>query len=153
MTTLPLDQRIGHYLKRAEQELISAKHAALRAYDLTVPQYTVLFVLSEEPGLSGAVLARRCLVTPQTMSSVLNTLNRRKLVERKPHPIHTHILETRLTRGGRALLRQADKAAVAIESELGESFTEEETKRFIEYLTRCSATSARIRANIAASAK
>ena len=28
---MPIDQRLGHHLKRAEQELIAAKHAALSA--------------------------------------------------------------------------------------------------------------------------
>ncbi|MFC3995268.1 MarR family winged helix-turn-helix transcriptional regulator [Nocardiopsis sediminis] len=146
MTQLPIEQRIGHHLKRAEQEMIAAKHAALRRFNLTVPQYTVLFVLSEEPGLSGAVLARRCLVTPQTMSSVLATLNRRELIERKPHPIHTHILETRLTRSGRALLKQADKAAIAVEQHLSDAFTREETEQLVEFLGRCSESAAKARA-------
>lgn len=136
---LPIDQRIGHHIKRAEQELIAAKHAALRPFELTVPQYTVLLVLSQEPGLSGARLARRCLVTPQTMSSVLATLETRGLVARKPHPIHSHILETRLTRAGRTVLNKADEAATAIELRLAEVFEPAERDQLIALLARCSA--------------
>ncbi|MEW1907619.1 MarR family transcriptional regulator [Kitasatospora sp. NPDC085895] len=137
--TMPIDQRLGHHIKRAEQELIAAKHAALRPFKLNTPQYTVLLVLSEEPGLSGAALARRCLVTPQTMSSVLGTLEGRGLVERKPHPIHQHILEARLTRSGRTLLAKADQAAMAVEQALDAEFDAEERERLLALLGRATA--------------
>ncbi len=136
---MPIDQRLGHHIKRAEQELIAAKHAALRPFKLSTPQYTVLLVLSEEPGLSGAALARRCLVTPQTMSSVLGTLEGRGLVERKPHPIHQHILEARLTRSGRTLLAKADQAAMAVEQALDAEFDGEERERLLALLGRAAA--------------
>ena len=140
---MPIDQRLGHHLKRAEQELIAAKHAALRPFNLSTPQYTVLLVLSEEPGLSGAGLARRCLVTPQTMSSVLSTLEGRGLVERKPHPVHQHILEARLTRSGRALLNKADVPVTAVEQALDAEFSAKERQQLLKLLGRCSAALAR----------
>ena len=136
---MPIDQRLGQHLKRAEQELIAAKHAALRPFKLSPPQYTVLLVLSEEPGLSGAGLARRCLVTPQTMSSVLGTLEERGLVERKPHPLHSHILEARLTRSGRSLLTKADVPAMAVDRALDAEFTARERQQLLKLLTRCAA--------------
>jgi DNA-binding MarR family transcriptional regulator len=135
---MAMEQRLGHHIKRVEQELIAVKHSVLRPFNLNVPQYTALLALDAEPGLSGAVLARRCLVTPQTMSSVLATLERRGLVERKPHPIHGHILETRLTRSGRSLLNRADAAAVDVELHLGGAFSAAETAQLIALLGRCS---------------
>ena len=144
---MPIDQRLGHHLKRAEQELIAAKHAALRPFNLSTPQYTVLLVLWEEPGLSGAALARRCLVTPQTMSSVLSTLEGRSLVERKPHPVHQHILEARLTRTGRALLNKADVPVTAVEQALDAEFSAKERQQLLKLLGRCSAALARAQGN------
>ncbi|TDD92500.1 MarR family winged helix-turn-helix transcriptional regulator [Actinomadura rubrisoli] len=138
MSALPIEQRLGHHLKRVEQELIAAKTVALRPYGLNVPQYTVLLVLAHEPGLSGAALARRCLVTPQTMSSVLTTLESRRLVERTPHPIHTHILEVRLTRKAKSVLAEADAEAVKVELRLSAKFKPQEADQLIEYLGRCS---------------
>jgi DNA-binding MarR family transcriptional regulator len=141
----PTDRRLGHHLKRAEQELGAAKHVLLRKFKLNTPQYTVLLVLQEEPGLSGAVLARRCLVTPQTMSSVLGTLENRGLVERKPHPIHSHILEARLTRAGRSLLAKAHVDATTVEEALHAEFTEEEREQLVHLLTRCTTALAQCR--------
>ena len=119
---------------------MAAKTAALRPFDLNVPQYTLLLVVAQEPGLSGAALARRCLVTPQTMSSVLRTLESRELVKREPHPVHSHIQEVRLTGKARELLEAADKAACEVELRLGAAFSEEETARLLDLLGRCTAT-------------
>ncbi|WP_227025816.1 MarR family winged helix-turn-helix transcriptional regulator [Streptomyces fodineus] len=132
------EERIGHRIKRVEQEVTAAKHAALRPFKINVPQYNVLLALSLEPGLSGAALARRGMVTPQTMSSVLSTLEGRGLVERRPHPIHSHILEARLTRSGGALLRRADAAVAQVESLLDDCFTPEEARILFAQLDRCS---------------
>ncbi|MFF6790354.1 DNA-binding MarR family transcriptional regulator [Streptomyces filamentosus] len=130
-------ERLGQHIKRVEQLLNSAKHAALRPFKMNVPQYSVMYALLQEPGLSGAVLARRCMVTPQTMSSVLSTLESRGLVERKPHPIHSHILEARLTRTGRALVQRADAAVDEVEQALTDCFEPAEAERFLEQLARC----------------
>jgi DNA-binding MarR family transcriptional regulator len=140
MTLLAIDQRIGNHLKRAEQELMAAKTAALRPFDLNVPQYTLLLVVAQEPGLSGAELARRCLVTPQTMSSVLRTLESRELVKREPHPVHSHVHEVRLTRKARELLNDADRAACEVELRLGAAFSEAESRLLLDLLGRCTAT-------------
>lgn len=111
-----ISDRTGNVIKRAEQALMAAKNAALRPLGLTVPQYAALFLLAEQPGLSGAELARRALVTPQTMSTVLANLERKGLIERSTHPIHTRIVEIRLTRPGAEVLSAADDAAIRVEA-------------------------------------
>lgn len=110
--------RTGHTIKRAEQALIAAKESVLRPLGLTVPQYAALLALSEEPGIGGAELARRCLVTPQSMSTVLSNLQSKELIERRPHRLHRRVVETSLTDAGQALLSRADAAALTVESAL-----------------------------------
>ncbi|MFD5877089.1 MarR family winged helix-turn-helix transcriptional regulator [Streptomyces sp. NPDC060322] len=92
----------------------------------------------QEPGLSGAALARRSMVTPQTMSSVLANLEGRGLVERRPHPVHQHILEARLTRTGHSLVRRADEVVQEIEDRLLSRLGEDEAKTFLAQLELCS---------------
>lgn len=94
--------RTGHAIKRAEQALIAAKESVLRPLGLTVPQYAALLALSEEPGIGGAELARRCLVTPQSMSTVLSNLQSKELIGRPPHRLHRRVVETCITDAGQA---------------------------------------------------
>lgn len=131
------DERLGADIKRAEQALMAAKSAALKDTGLTVAQYAALFALADNPGISGAALARTCLVTPQAMAAVLKHLEERGLVVRSAHQWHQKMLETRLTDTGRETLRAADEQAVRIERRLADEFTPEERDTLRALLARC----------------
>ncbi|TMR89386.1 MarR family transcriptional regulator [Nonomuraea basaltis] len=134
---MPAGERLGLDIKRAEQALMAAKQLAVRPAGLTVPQYAALFALADSPGISGAALARTCLVTPQAMTVVLKNLEERGLIERSPHPWHRNILETRLTEAGRAALAVADEKAVVIERAIAAELTEAERATLRDLLARC----------------
>ncbi|WP_245687123.1 MarR family winged helix-turn-helix transcriptional regulator [Streptacidiphilus griseoplanus] len=135
--TMPPEERLGSHLKRAEQELMAAKTAAVRPAGLTVPQYAALLALSGSPGISSAGLARACLVTPQAMTVLLRNLEEAGLVERSPHPWHKGLLEIHLTESGRGALARADGRAVLVERALAEEFSPEERDRLVDMLGRC----------------
>ncbi|MGC4745288.1 MarR family winged helix-turn-helix transcriptional regulator [Micromonospora sp. DT201] len=130
-------ERLGLDIKRAEQALMAAKAAALRPADLTVAQYAALFTLADNPGMSGAALARACLVTPQAMTGVLKALEDRGLVLRSPHPWHHHVLETHLTEEGRATLLRCDREAVRIERRIADALSPDERDQLRDLLARC----------------
>ncbi|MEV6236384.1 MarR family transcriptional regulator [Lentzea sp. NPDC051838] len=130
--------RIGGDIKRAEQDLMAAKASAVKPAGLTVPQYSALLALSENPGAPAAELARQCLVTPQTMTTILQNLVALGLVERTPHQWQRNVLENRLTEAGQAKFREADTEAVAVEQKLADAFTAEERAQLRALLQRCS---------------
>lgn len=135
---MSFDKRLGSHLKRVEQELQAVKTAAVKPAGLTVPQYAALFVLDEQPGISAAELARRCAVTPQTMTTILRNLEAAGLIERTPHPLHRHVIETRTTPAGRKALDQADERAAGVERRLAAAFTAEELDTLRILLARVS---------------
>jgi DNA-binding MarR family transcriptional regulator len=130
--------RIGGDIRRAELDLMAAKSAAVKPAGLTVPQYAALLALSDHPGAPAAELARLCLVTPQTMTTILQNLVAMELVERTPHQWQRNVLENRLTEAGYVKFREADKRAVAVEQKLADAFTEEERTQLRSLLQRCS---------------
>ncbi|WP_458691234.1 MarR family winged helix-turn-helix transcriptional regulator [Nocardia tengchongensis] len=136
VTSMPVEERLGSYIKRAEQALMGAKNAALKPTGVTIPQYAALYVLSENPGISAAELARRCGVTPPTMNTVLTNLRDRGLIERTPHAWHRNVLETSLTDEGRKVMRAADKRAVPVERALAAEFSEAESAALMAMLER-----------------
>src|SRR4051794_14475676 len=93
-------------------------HDVVKARGLSVNQYTTLSVLDRRSGLSNAQLARRALVSPQSMNEVLLTLERRGLVRRRAHPDHGRILQTRLTPKGRRLLDACDAGVRQVEARM-----------------------------------
>ncbi|MGW4379912.1 MarR family winged helix-turn-helix transcriptional regulator [Kitasatospora sp. NPDC004531] len=133
---MPASDRLGLDLHLAHQELLAAKRAAVEPAGLTVPQYAALYVLAENAGISGAALARACLVTPQAMAVLLRHLTERGLVERAQHRWHRNIVEARLTDQGRAALELADERAESVENALSAEFTAAEREQLRRLLAR-----------------
>lgn len=133
---------VGYPLKRAQHALRLAMDAALAPLDLSTPQYVVLSVLERaehagEDALSGAELARRCFVTPQTMTGLVGGLEGRALVRRRPHPTHGRVLEVGMTGAGRATLRRAHAAAGAVEDRMLAGRTAADRRQFAVWLQDC----------------
>jgi DNA-binding MarR family transcriptional regulator len=63
--------------------------------------------LGRQPGITGATLARACLVTPQAMMVVLKSLEEQGLIVRSPHPRHPNVLELHITDAGCEVLDAA----------------------------------------------
>ena len=114
----PIDDAVGYMLKRAATALRAAMDAALRPLDLTVPQYSCLEVLDQQPGLSGSELARATFVTRQSMNLVLQGLQQRGLLARAEVAQHGKALPTELTDAGRVKLRAASVAVRTVEKRM-----------------------------------
>ena len=137
---------IGYQMKRAQHALRLEMDAALRRVGLTTPQYAALSVLEEETGLSGAALARRCFVTPQTMNQILMNLEGAGVVERTPHPEHGRVLSAFLTGKGAELVSQAHGEVAAVEERMLAGLDRGERLRLLEALMGCAESLGRARA-------
>jgi DNA-binding MarR family transcriptional regulator len=132
----PPGQQPGRTLKRAEQALLRAKSAALKPVGLTLAQYVALTELHQQPGITGASLARASLVTPQAMMVVLKSLEEQGLIIRSPHPRHPNVLELHLTDAGREALNQGRQHVEPVERGVVDAFSPEELNTLIALLTR-----------------
>lgn len=128
--------RISYVLGRLDRGLRHHLDAALQPYDVTTPQFTALSVLRRRGALSNAQLARRSLITPQSMLSVLQALERKGLIEREPSPDHRRVLSTRLTAAGEQQLTRCDAAIDAVEKRLLADFSAAERNMLLALATR-----------------
>jgi DNA-binding MarR family transcriptional regulator len=131
-----MKDRVGYQLKRAQQALRTAMDEGLRAQGITTPQYAALTALDGDEPLSGAELARRCFVTPQTMNAILVGLERARLVERAPHAEHGRVIEARLTKRGGAKVQDAHRTVFEIEERMLCEITPGARRRLNETLRR-----------------
>ncbi|MDX6381334.1 MAG: hypothetical protein QOI57_2358 [Rubrobacteraceae bacterium] len=136
-TTDVLESRIGYQLKRAEHALRLEMDGALRDVGLTTPQYAALSVLGDEPGLSGAELARRCFVTPQTMNAIVVNLEAAGLLLRRSHPEHGRVLQAYLTAAGEELVSRAHEMVEAIETRMLAGLNPEDRLQLLNALRSC----------------
>ena len=133
----PVEDRVGYALKRAQHALRTRMDDALRDLGLTTAQYAALSALDEAPGLSGAELARRSFVTPQTMNGVVANLEAARLLVRRPHPDHGRVLRGYLTEAGRETLDRAHGLVRGIEARMVASLDEPEREHLFDALRRC----------------
>lgn len=113
-------------LKRAFHQGLHTLNEAMGNHGVTTAQLGLMRLLAEQPGLSGAELARHLLVTPQGAQLAVSALERRGLVERKPDPNHGRILRAYLTQTGRDVAKACLAEAVAAHRALFGVFDDDE---------------------------
>jgi DNA-binding MarR family transcriptional regulator len=96
---------------------------ALRPYNLTPMQFTILDSLKRWNGLSSAELSRRFRVTPQTMGEMIGNLERRALIARVQDPANRRALRLSLTCAGEQLLASCATEMHAIEAKMFEQMS------------------------------
>lgn len=112
------DTSLIYMVGRVNQGIRREMRTRLSQWSLSVQEYTTLSVLDARPGLSNAQLARRALVTPQSMIEILAGLQARDLVRRDVDPVHGRILRAELTAAGRDILAAADPLIDSIQAEV-----------------------------------
>ena len=86
---MELTDNILWLLKQAFHFSLKTVNDAISSHGVTTAQIGLMRQLANEPGLSGAELARRLLISPQGVQLAITALERRGLVERKQDPQRT----------------------------------------------------------------
>jgi DNA-binding MarR family transcriptional regulator len=129
--------RLSYVIGRLDRVLRRRLAAAVEPAGLTVPAYTALSVLRLDDGLSNAQLARRSLITPQSMSEVLGLLVERGFVRRHAAPDHGRVIRTELTAAGIRALDRCDRAVDEVEHEMLRELDAGEASSLRAALLRC----------------
>jgi DNA-binding MarR family transcriptional regulator len=110
--------QVGYQLKQAQSLLHLRMEEALRPLQLTVSQYSCLFHLQQEPGISASELARRTFVTRQSMNAMLQQLIDRDLVARPTQVESGRALPALLTDDGVDALAAAQHLVDSVEQRM-----------------------------------
>ncbi|BCY08171.1 MarR family winged helix-turn-helix transcriptional regulator [Actinoplanes sp. L3-i22] len=105
-------------------------------HDLTVAQFASLLMLSQQPGLTVADVARAVSTARQSANEMLTGLERAGLVERRPHPSDRRSQQVFLTDAGHTRLAEALPTVRAVEARLSAGFTPEQLATVHAWLTR-----------------
>jgi DNA-binding MarR family transcriptional regulator len=131
------EPRLSYVIGRLDRVLRRRLSAAIETTGLTLPAYTALSVLRTQDGLSNAQLARRSLVTPQSMSEVLTLLVDLGYVHRLAEPGHGRIIRTEITDAGSQALERCDLAVDAVEQKMLGDLDADEAARLRDALIGC----------------
>jgi DNA-binding MarR family transcriptional regulator len=130
-------QRLTYLVKRLEMAERARMEEVLRPQGVTLHQYTALSILERREGLSSAQLARRHVVTPQAMHQLIMTMERDRLIERRPDEANRRILRAWLTEHGSRVLRACHRAVDEVEERMLSGLTPAQGVAFGHALEQC----------------
>jgi MarR family transcriptional regulator, organic hydroperoxide resistance regulator len=130
-------RRAAQMMKRILIHFRSQIDEKLRPQGVTTAQLQVLKAIRDQPGVSGAQLARSCYVTPQSAQSLLRGLEEGKWIVRSKDHGNDRILTARLSPDGEKLLLTAEKTARSIEEKLWRGVPESSIEALNEVLEQC----------------
>lgn len=129
------EPRISYAVARLERAVRAAIAERVRPHGLTTLQYTTLSVLERHGApLSNAQLARRAYMSPQSMSEVIDALEKKGLIRRNPHPNHGRQLPATLTAKGRRVLVDCERMVDEMEGVMLADLTARQQTAFREAL-------------------
>jgi DNA-binding MarR family transcriptional regulator len=102
-------------------------------------EFALLRAVSAGDGEPQNALAERLHISPSWMVAVVDDLEARGLLERKPHARDRRVRNLHLTAAGKKLLRRAEQRALRFDRHVGEPFDETELGQLIDLLDRVAA--------------
>jgi DNA-binding MarR family transcriptional regulator len=109
----------------------------LRPRGVTTAQFMVVKAIRNEPGASGAQLARACHMTPQSAQALLKSLEDGGWIVRTKDAVNERILTAKLTPSGVKLVEAGEKLIRAIEKKLWDGIPESAVEALNKTLIRC----------------
>ena len=119
----PILERITR-MKAVLQGLRVVMDEDLQPLGITTSQLRMLWSIAENPGISGAKMARLCSVTPQSGQATLAMMEAQGWVRRRPSEATHRILVAELTSKGARVLLKARKIAQALDRRLWNGITD-----------------------------
>jgi DNA-binding MarR family transcriptional regulator len=107
-------------------------------FDLTIPEWRVMAVLGETPGLSASEVAVRTAMDKVQVSRAVASLTVTGRVERKPDGDDGRVAHLSLTRAGRTVYDRIVPLAIRLEKTLLSALTQDERKVFARLLLKLS---------------
>ena len=135
-TSTPPFRGVGFMLSTLGYAVSRRFHHVLAPLELEPSQFAVLRAVGFSEGQPQHVLAERQHISPSHMVAIVDELERRALLERRPHPGDRRVRTLHLTSAGQKLLAQAFEIAKQHEQLLTKPLSAKERVQLLELLDR-----------------
>lgn len=126
----------GYLFRRMQQIAVSIFMEECRDFDLTPVQYAALIAIHTHPGIDATRLSAVIAFDRSTLGSVIERLEAKAYVERKPAPEDKRIKLLYLTRSGASILRQIMPAVERAQARMLEPLKPADRKTLMGLLTQ-----------------
>lgn len=126
----------GHLIRRLQQIAVALFMAETRAFDLTPLQYAALLGIRENPGCDQTTLASYVALDRSTIADVVERLETKALIRRKPGALDRRTKRLGLTPAGRRLIAAASPAVGGVQATILAPLKPAERALFMALLRR-----------------
>lgn len=131
-----LETLLGYNARRAALAVIDVFVQRMEPYQLKPVDFSVLSLVRHNPGITSRQLCGALGILPPNLVGMVNTLEKRELVERQPHPRDGRAMGLHLTARGGKLMRDAEKTAADLEADFASRLTAAELRTLIALLKK-----------------
>ena len=131
-----IETLIGYNARRAALAVIEVFLQRLAPYKLRPVDFSVASLIVHNPGITSRQLCSTLGILPPNLVGLINMLQKRGLICKRPHPSDGRANGLHATATGIALLRAAETAATAVEDDVANNLTLAERKTLLRLLKK-----------------
>ena len=131
-----LETLMGYNARRAALSIISVFLERMAVYDLKPVEFSVLSLVLHNPGITSRQLCAALNILPPNLVGLVQSLVKRGLIVRVPHPHDGRAMGLHSTREGASLMRKAEKTASELELEVTSRLSAEERSTLLGLLQK-----------------
>src|ERR1700709_913620 len=126
----------GYLFRRMQQIAVAIFVEECRAFDLTPVQYAALIALHTHPGIDATRVDNVTAFARSTLGNVIDRLETKPLIERKPAREDKRVKLLYLTKAGSALLREITSAVEKAQARMLQPLKPADRKTLLALLTQ-----------------
>jgi DNA-binding MarR family transcriptional regulator len=131
-----LQSLMGYNARRAALSIIELFLERLAPYGLKPVDFSVMTTIHHNPGVTSRQLCAALNLLPPNLVGLIQSLESRGLIERKPHPHDGRAVGLHATAKGQALMVQAEQTASDLEVEKTTRLTPAQRKTLLTLLQK-----------------
>ncbi len=131
-----LQTLLGYNARRAALSIISVFLERLAVYGLKPVDFSVMSVIHHNPGVTSRQLCASLNILPPNLVGLIQSLESRGLIERKPHPTDGRAVGLHPTEKGVSLMLQAEVTAYELEIDASSKLTAHQRQTLVQLLQK-----------------
>ncbi|MBU6502851.1 MAG: MarR family transcriptional regulator [Burkholderiales bacterium] len=131
-----LESLMGYNARRAALAIIGSFLEHMAVYDLRPVDFSVLSLITHNPGITSRQLCSALSILPPNLVGMINALEKRELIARRPHPHDRRATGLHLTEAGQKLMRDAEQTASELEAQATSRLSATERKTLMRLLQK-----------------
>lgn len=131
-----LETLVGYNTRRATLVIVESFIRHMAVYDLKPVEFSVLSLVHHNPGITSRQLCASLSIQPPNLVGMINALQKRGWITRRPHPHDGRAMGLHLTPSGLTLAQQAERTASELERQTTAGLSAAERKTLIQLLRK-----------------